>query len=197
MKLPVGPNVHPSRVRANQWRYADYDGDGRFDLIVGVGDWADYGWDNAFDDQGRWTRGPLHGYVYLLRNTGSGGQSEYAEPVKIEADGKPIDVYGMPSPNLADFDGDGLPELVVNGNGMLSVLRGDGTPFPGWPLQTAEDEAFAFIETDPFSGSAGELRFSESQGTTHLYGDVNGDGEADFSLELLGVSGLTVDDIVL
>ncbi len=49
---------------------ADYDGDGRLDLIVGVGDWTDYGWDNAFDAQGHWTRGPLHGYVYLLRNHG-------------------------------------------------------------------------------------------------------------------------------
>jgi hypothetical protein len=51
-------NVHSSkeRIRANQWQYCDYDGDGVLDLIVGVGDWGDYGWDNAFDDQGRWTR---------------------------------------------------------------------------------------------------------------------------------------------
>ena len=42
----VGPE---SRLRANQWQLADFDGDGRLDLIVGVGDWADYGWDNAFD----------------------------------------------------------------------------------------------------------------------------------------------------
>ena len=27
----------------------DYDGDGDQDLIVGVGDWSDYGWDAAFD----------------------------------------------------------------------------------------------------------------------------------------------------
>jgi len=63
--------------------------------------------------------------------------------------------------------------------------------------QTGEDEAFAFIADDPFSGSAGELRFTESHGATYLYGDVNGDGEADFGLELLGVSALSVDDIIL
>ena len=63
--------------------------------------------------------------------------------------------------------------------------------------QTAQDEAFAFIENDPFSGSAGELRFTESHGATYLYGDVNGDGEADFALELLGVSSLSVDDLIL
>jgi Ca2+-binding RTX toxin-like protein len=63
--------------------------------------------------------------------------------------------------------------------------------------QSPQDEAFAFIEDDPFSGSAGELRFSASEGATYLYGDVNGDAEADFGLELLGVSSLSVDDLIL
>jgi len=62
---------------------------------------------------------------------------------------------------------------------------------------SAQDEAFAFIEEDFFGGNAGELRFTEDHGTTYLYGDVNGDGVADFGLELLGVSSLNVDDIVL
>ena len=57
------------------------------------------------------------------------------------------------------------------------------------PTARLQDEAFAFIENDPFGGSAGELRFTESHGATYVYGDVNGDGEADFALELLGVSG--------
>jgi hypothetical protein len=105
-------NVHPSRVRANQWRYVDYDGDGALDLVVGVGDWADYGWDNAFNEKGEWIRGPLHGYVYLLRNRGTTEKPEYEEPVKIEADGEPVDVFGMPSPNFADFDGDGDLDLL-------------------------------------------------------------------------------------
>ena len=67
------PNVHEAsgRIRANQWKYADYDDDGRLDLIVGVGDWSDYGWDDAFDAEGNWTHGPLHGHVYLIRNTGT------------------------------------------------------------------------------------------------------------------------------
>jgi hypothetical protein len=105
-------NIHGSRVRANQWKYADYDGDGAIDLIVGVGDWTDYGWDNAYNDRGEWTNGPLHGYVYLLRNTGTSDAPQYAEPVKITAAGVPVDVFGMPSPNLADFDSDGDLDLV-------------------------------------------------------------------------------------
>jgi hypothetical protein len=107
-------NVHSSkgRVRANQWQYCDYDGDGVLDLIVGVGDWGDYGWDNAFDSRGRWVRGPLHGYVYLILNTGTNGNPQYSKAEKILAAGKPVDVYGMPSANFADFDGDGDLDLI-------------------------------------------------------------------------------------
>jgi len=105
-------NVHPRKVRANQWRLVDYDGDGALDLVVGVGDWTDYGWDNAFDPAGRWTRGPLHGLVYLLRNEGTTDEPRYAEPRQVEADGQAIDVYGAPTPNLGDFDGDGDLDLL-------------------------------------------------------------------------------------
>ncbi len=113
-RIYPGTVVNPAdkRVRANQWKYVDFDGDGDLDLVVGVGDWADYGWDDAFDEKGRWTRGPLHGYVYLLRNEGTDREPAYAEPVKIRAGGKPIDVFGMPSPNLADFDGDGDLDII-------------------------------------------------------------------------------------
>ncbi len=110
--LPVDSKVHDGKVRANQWHYCDYDGDGRHDLIVGVGDWAEYGWDNAFDAQGKWTRGPLHGYVYWLRNVGSDDQPRYEKPVQVTAGGKPVDVFGMPSPSFADFDGDGDLDLL-------------------------------------------------------------------------------------
>jgi hypothetical protein len=96
------------RIRANQWKRIDFDGDGNLDLLVGIDDWTDYGWDDAYNSTGRWTNGPLRGWVFWARNTGSG----YAKPEKILAGGKPVDGFGMPSPNLADFDGDGDLELI-------------------------------------------------------------------------------------
>ncbi|MEM9659540.1 MAG: VCBS repeat-containing protein, partial [Planctomycetota bacterium] len=100
------------RVRANQWSYVDFEGDGDLDVVVGHGSWGDYGWDDAYDAEGRWTRGPLHGHVYLLRNRGTTESPELGEAVPIEAAGQPIDVYGMPSPHLADFDADGDLDLL-------------------------------------------------------------------------------------
>ena len=110
--LPLPANVHPSKIRANMWRYADYDGDGAMDLIVGIGDGNDYGWDNAYDASGRWTNGPIHGYVYFVRNTGTTAKPVYDQPVKVMAGDQPVEVYGWPSPNFADFDGDGDLDLL-------------------------------------------------------------------------------------
>ena len=100
------------RIRANQWRYVDYDGDKKLDLIVGHGYWGDYGWDNAYNKKGEWTNGPLHGYIYYLRNKGTNENPTYEEPQQLMIGEDPIDVFGMPSPNFADFDGDGDLDLL-------------------------------------------------------------------------------------
>lgn len=100
---------HPGRTRARMWRYVDWEGDGDSDLIVGIGDWQDYVWDHAHDAQGRWRNGPLHGWVYLIENV----EGAYSEtPRKVLAGGAPVDVYGWPSPNFGDFDGDGDLDLL-------------------------------------------------------------------------------------
>ncbi len=111
-KLKLTANVHGSKIRFNQWRHVDYDGDGALDLTIGIEDWAEYGWDRAFNDQGEWTRGPLHGQIYLLRNKGTTAKPDYEEPTKIQAGGKVLDVFGCPSQSFADFDGDGDLDLI-------------------------------------------------------------------------------------
>lgn len=106
-KQPKGP-----KVRHQQWRYVDFDGDGALDLVHGIEDWSFYGWDDAWDSSGNWTNGPLHGFVFWRRNEGTTEKPHYGPPVKLEAGGKPIDTFGCPSPNFADFDGDGDLDLL-------------------------------------------------------------------------------------
>jgi len=111
-KLPLPANIHSHMVRGNFWKRVDFDGDGRLDLIVGVDDWADYGWDNAYDASGKWMHGPLRGFIYLVRNAGTNEQPLYESPVKIQAGGQPIETFGWPCPSFADFAGDGKLGLI-------------------------------------------------------------------------------------
>lgn len=112
VKLGPPANVHMNKVRANMWRMVDYEGDGKNDLIVGVGDWTEYGWDNAYNEHGRWMNGPLRGYVYLLSNTGTNEAPKYDKPKKVMATDRPVETFGWPSPNFGDFDGDGDLDLL-------------------------------------------------------------------------------------
>ncbi len=108
IQTDADPNDELKRVRTNIWNYADYDGDGDEDILIGIDSWEDYGWDNAWDAAGNWKNGPLHGYVYLLENQ----KGKYINKGRISAGGKPIDTYGAPFPNMYDFDGDGDMDIV-------------------------------------------------------------------------------------
>jgi hypothetical protein len=114
--------------RDDMWQPFDWDGDGRIDLLTGVSDWRDYGWDDAFDAKGNWTRGPLHGYVFLHRNVGTNANPVYAPPVLLQAGGKPIDLYGSPAPNPVDWLGRGVFDLIGGSFvDTITLFRNDGT----------------------------------------------------------------------
>ncbi|HEX8240488.1 MAG TPA: calcium-binding protein [Allosphingosinicella sp.] len=59
------------------------------------------------------------------------------------------------------------------------------------------DQAFAFITTAAFTGSAGQLRYSGDGTDTWLEADVDGDGAADFQIVLSGSVALLPTDFTL
>ncbi|MFO1002570.1 MAG: VCBS repeat-containing protein [Planctomycetaceae bacterium] len=120
MKLPIESNFHKPlgaqpkgpKVRHNQWRYVDYNGDSVLDLVVGIEDWSYYGWDDAWNERGEWTNGTLHGWVYVFVNKGSNSEPAYEQPFFVEAAGERLNVFGCPSPSFEDFDNDGDLDLI-------------------------------------------------------------------------------------
>ena len=54
------------------------------------------------------------------------------------------------------------------------------------------DQAFNFVGSARFTGTAGELRYASGE----LQGDVNGDGSADFRIDMQFAS-LQVSDLIL
>jgi Ca2+-binding RTX toxin-like protein len=85
------------------------------------------------------------------------------------------------------------PDLVFD----FSAVQGDQIDVSGIDAisGTTENDEFIFVGDDEFSGSAGELRFVHDFEDGLLEADINGDGTADFTIELLGVTSLTGDDI--
>ncbi len=156
-KLPIDPKFHKPlgeqpkgpKVRHNQWRYVDYDGDGKLDLSVGIEDWSYYGWDDGYDSQGNWTRGPLHGWIYIFRNKGTDESPLYEDPFFVEAGGKRLDVYGCPSQNFVDFDNDGDLDLLCGEFlDRFTYFENVGTRTepkysPGVPVTTIDGEPVA------------------------------------------------------
>jgi hypothetical protein len=79
---------------------ADWDGDGKLDLLVGT----------------------IEGKVFLIPNEGTNRRCRFGTPRRIEAEGRPIErEEGDVHPVLADWDRDGKPGLVL-GTGDGSVL---------------------------------------------------------------------------
>ena len=63
---------------------------------------------------------------------------------------------------------------------------------------TGRYDQFKFISTDAFHGVAGELNYfyNSSAGVTTLQGDTNGDGVADFAVDLAGNIAITQSDLI-
>jgi hypothetical protein len=73
----------------------------------------------------------------------------------------PDNIYYGTAPALADLDGDGVPEIIVQSNNALYAFKGDGSSLPGWPV------------SGPGSGQGN---------SAPVVGDVDGDGQPDIAV---------------
>lgn len=111
----------------------DVDGDGSPEIVVTTSSVA----------------GDLTGRVHIFSNR---GVHERMVTIALEE-------WTSLAPVLADLDGDGIPEILVQTAKTLHAWKGNGTPQPGWPV---------FLGADAQSGLA-----------TPVVGDINGDGLPD------------------
>jgi hypothetical protein len=112
-------NYHGERIKSTDERpisvtgtassvhAADWDADGRIDLLVGN----------------------IDGHVYLIPNEGTPKAYAFGTPRQLKAGGKPIVVpHGDAGPFAADWDGDGKLDLLVGaGDGSVWFYRNIGT----------------------------------------------------------------------
>ena len=155
-KVPFEPKFYIGR--GNHWTRVDFDGDRVLDLVIGVGDWREYGWDNAFDSQGRWTHGPLARLRVrgAQRRRATHGRG-LASRCSCWPAARRSTCTDAPTPQFADWDRDGDLDLVCGefldrltyfenvGTLHQAELRGGPVPrvaAPGDPSRPGDDRAY-------------------------------------------------------
>jgi hypothetical protein len=93
--------------RASAVFATDWDGDGDLDLLVGV----------------------IDGNIWLVPNEGTAKAPAFGKEVELTAGGKKVNVGHDAGPCVADWDGDGKPDLLAGaGDGSVWFFRNTGTP---------------------------------------------------------------------
>jgi Ca2+-binding RTX toxin-like protein len=80
---------------------------------------------------------------------------------------------------------------LVRGTDKIDISQIDAI------TSTSGNDAFTFINASAFSHVAGQLHYVVSGANILLEGDVNGDGVADFQLQINAITSITAGDIVL
>ncbi len=64
-------------------------------------------------------------------------------------------------------------------------------------IRSSKDDPFTFIADAEFTNVSGQLRTEVRDGSLHIIADTNGDGRADFTLELTGVKSVSQDAFLI
>jgi len=140
----------------------------------------------------------IHGGAGADMINGDGGNDDITgrTGADVMSGGKGEDIFRYYNPVEGVFDS-GVPkgerDLITDfkiGKDLLDFSAMDATPAEG-------DGAFVFIGTQAFTGEAGQLRYSTGNSSTMVAGDVDGDGKADFKIDLDGKLVLTDADFML
>lgn len=176
---PIKPGRGSTRL-ATALAVLDWESDGRPDLVVGN----------------------IQGNVFLLRNLGTKPEPSFAAPEMVHADLQPIAVGGDAGPTVADWDGDGLVNLLVgSADGAVTWFRNTGTrtaPTFARGVELVADAGNAYSETDEKKRAAGQARPWGGR-TKPCVVDFDGDGElellvGDYSIEKLARPELSPDE---
>ena len=105
-------------------------------------------------------------------------------------DGQDVFAYGSINDSLS-----GSTDII----GDFSRSDRDRISLSGIDANTnaAGDQAFAFIASGSFTGVAGQLRYQQTGANTFVMGDVNGDGIADFVIQVGGLVNFGSGDFIL
>lgn len=112
------------------------------------------------------------------------------------------DLYGSSGKDTFIFRA--LGESTITAGGRDTIF--DFSPSAGDRISLASidantkiggNQAFTFVASAAFSKTAGELRYTKQASDTYIYGDVNGDGKADFAIHLDDAVTLKSTDFLL
>ena len=153
---PVRLDLEADWVKRNEYfhmaRFHDIDGDGQLELIVGSDFWDDY-WPNGlewndegyrgYDDADRWLGGPLRGFLYAFKNTGSLGAPVLARGRPLLAGDVPLEVYGQLAPAFGRFGSERCSLIAGEFWNILHIARQreDGSFEPTRLLRRPDESA--------------------------------------------------------
>ncbi len=120
----------------------------------------------------------LYGNAGADTLTGGGDAAQRDRFIYFQASDSRVDAFDT----ITDF---------VSGVDRIEISRLDAD------TGTGGNQAFTLIGSAGFSGTAGELRYEQAGGTTRILADTDGDGAADFRIDLTGAHTLVEGDFLL